>query len=456
MANTEKVLIVDDEEIVRRAYENELKKKGYDVETLDSAEKALETLTSEWPGILVTDIVMPGMGGMGLLKKVKKIDPEIPVVLMTGQGDIPMAVQAIHDGAYEFLEKPFETSRFLEVVKRAMEKRHLVLEVRELRSSIASQKGKGESIIGKSASMEKLRETIKNIAKCDVDVLILGETGTGKDLVARYLHDQGKRENKEFVAINCGAIPEAIIESELFGHEAGSFTGATKRRIGKFEYAHGGTVFLDEIESMPLHLQVKLLHVLQDRHVQRVGSNESVPVDVRVVAATKEDLKNASAENKFRKDLYYRLNVVQIIMPPLRELLEDIPILFQHFVLQSCARYNLPTPTPPPGMIEKLQSMPWEGNVRELKNEAEKFVLGLNLNITEATHPPDSNFQVTNDSSEGLSFKEQIASFEKNVIEKELARQKGDLKKTQEALGIPKQTLYDKMKTFELNRKNYQ
>ncbi|MDH5762248.1 MAG: sigma-54 dependent transcriptional regulator [Nitrospinota bacterium] len=458
MSEINKVLIIDDEEIVGKAYRNELRGKGFDADTLESGSEALNLLNPQWPGIVVSDIIMPEMDGLTLLKKVKEMDPDLPVVLITGQGDIPMAVKAIQQGAYDFLEKPFETSKFIDVVKRAMEKRRLILEVRALRTTLSSQKEAGSKIVGKSPAVERLRTTVKSIADCDVDVLLLGETGTGKDLIARSLHEMSKRGRKHFVAINCGAMPETIIESELFGHEAGAFTGANKRRIGKFEHADGGTIFLDEIESMPLHLQVKLLHVLQDRVVQRVGSNTSVPVDVRVIAATKVDLKQAYEENTFRKDLYYRLNVVQIEIPPLRDRREDIPLLFQHFVLEACGRYRLEPPNPPETLMQNLLAREWEGNIRELRNEAEKFVLGLNLDVPDVSEKPDVASPVSSGQSfpsNGQSFKEKIAQFEKSLIESELKAQKGDLKKIQDSLSIPKQTLYDKIKTFGLNRKNY-
>ncbi len=453
--DVDKILIIDDEEIVRKAYRNELRGKGYDADTFDSGKKALKLLSDQWPGIVVSDIIMPEMDGITLLKKIKKMDPDLPVVLITGQGDIPMAVRAIQEGAYDFLEKPFETSRFLDVVNRAMEKRRLVMEVRNLRLNLGSKKETGAQIVGKSPAVEQLRTTIKSIADCDVDVLLIGETGTGKDLVAHNLHELSKRHQKHFVAINCGAMPENIIESELFGHEAGAFTGANKRRIGKFEHADGGTVFLDEIESMPLHLQVKLLHVLQDRAVQRVGSNDPVPVDVRVVAATKVDLKQAYEENTFRKDLYYRLNVVQIDIPPLRQRLEDIPLLFKHFMLEACGRYHLDPPVPTEAMMQDLLNREWEGNIRELKNEAEKFVLGLNFDVPAAENPSGSHASIAFPPQNGKSFKEQVATFEKALIEQELKSWKGDLKKIQANLNIPKQTLYDKIKTFGLNRKDY-
>lgn len=453
---TNKVLIVDDEEIVRKAYQKELRGKGYDADSVESGVHALDILSDSWPGIVVSDILMPEMDGITLLKKIKEMDPDLPVVLITGQGDIPMAVQAMRVGAYDFLEKPFETSKFLDTVNRAIEKRRLIMEVRSLRDTLSSQQEAGIKIVGKSASIEKLRTAVRSLADCDVDVLLLGETGVGKDLVAHSLHDSSPRRRKNFVAINCGAMPENIIESELFGHEAGAFTGANKRRIGKFEYADGGTIFLDEIESMPLHLQVKLLHVLQDRVVQRVGSNTPVPVDVRVVAATKVDLKQAYEENTFRKDLYYRLNVVEIEIPPLRQRLEDIPLLFQHFVLEACARYKLEAPVIPDSLLQELQKREWEGNIRELRNEADKFSLGLNREASgdfEDSLASESGPKMT--AVNDKPFKEKVANFEKALIENELKVQKGDLKKTQNILGIPKQTLYDKIKTFGINRKDY-
>ncbi len=446
-------MIVDDEEIVRLAYKNQLKLKGYEVDTRDSGQKALELLNADWPGIVVSDLVMPEMDGISLLGEIKKIDPDLPVVLITGKGEVPVAVKAIQEGAYDFLEKPFNTDSFMDVVRRALEKRRLVMEVRELKTTLDSQKGDEYLLVGKSAVMEKLRQTVRSVAECDVDVLIVGETGSGKDLVARCLHQKSKRRDQRFVSINCGALPETIIESELFGHEAGAFTGADKRRVGKFEYASGGTVFLDEIESMPLHVQVKLLHVLQDRYILRVGSNEMIPVDVRIIAATKIDLKEAYQAGKFRKDLYYRLNVVQIDLPSLPERREDVPLLFQHFVLDACSRYDLPVPAPSNDLLQGLMARDWEGNVRELRNEADKFVLGLNLDLSQSSSSQmDRNSAA---SQESQTFKQQVSGFEKSLIEQELIRQKGDLKKTQEALQIPKQTLYDKIKVFGLNRKDY-
>ena len=454
MSTSGKVFLVDDEKVVRLSLKRELQNKKYAVEDFESAQEALASLSKDWPGVVVSDVMMPTMNGLTLLEKVKEVDPEIPVILITGQGNISMAVQAIQNGAYDFLEKPFATENFIDAIRRAMEKRTLVMEVRNLQSRINQQSNIKNTIVGNSPSIERLRQVIVSIA--DADILIIGETGTGKDLVAQNLHQASKRRDHNFTAINCGAMPENIIESELFGHEAGAFTGADHKRIGKFEYANKGTVFLDEIESMPLHLQVKLLRVIQEKSIERVGSNETIPLDIRIIAATKTDLKSASEKNLFREDLYYRLNVVQISLAPLRERIEDIPLLFQHLVMDACSRYNQKTPPVPSSeYIQELQARSWEGNIRELKNEADKFVLGL----------PDSG---PADSEKGVQFSmqqtlknpptglnNQLAAIEKNLIAQELTRNKGDIKRTYTNLGLSRQTLYNRLKALELKRKDF-
>ncbi len=456
MATSGKVFLVDDEKVVRLSLKRGLQSKDYEVEDFESAQDALGSLSENWPGVLVSDVMMPKMNGLTLMEKVKEVDPEIPVILITGQGNIPMAVQAIQNGAYDFLEKPFATETFIGAIKRAMEKRRLVMEVRKLQSTISHQNEAKNTLVGKSPGIEHLRQVIANIADADADILISGETGTGKDLVARNIHQASKRRDHNFTAINCGAMPENIIESELFGHEAGSFTGADRKRIGKFEHSNKGTVFLDEIESMPLHLQVKLLRVIQEKEIERVGSNETIPLDIRIIAATKTDLKIASEKNLFREDLYYRLNVVQISLPPLRERIEDIPLLFQHLVMDACSRYNQKTPpVPSPEYIQDLQSRRWEGNIRELKNEADKFVLGLpqsgisnskseiQISIQQELHNPPK----------GLN--NQLAAIEKSLIAQELTRNKGDIKKTYTNLGLSRQTLYNRLKALGLKRKYF-
>jgi len=451
-----KVFLVDDEKVVRLSLKRELQNKNYEVEDFESAQEALSFISEDWPGVLVSDVSMPQMNGLTLMEKVKEVDPEIPVILITGKGNISMAVKAIQKGAYDFLEKPFATEAFIDAVKRAKEKRQLVMEVRSLQARINRQGETKNTIIGKSASTERLRQIITSIADADADILLVGETGTGKDLVAQNIHQASKRRDYNFTAINCGAMPENIIESELFGHEAGSFTGADRRRIGKFEHTNKGTVFLDEIESMPLHLQVKLLRVIQEKSIERVGSNETIPLDIRIIAATKIDLKLASEKNLFREGLYYRLNVVQITLTPLRERIEDIPLLFHHLVMDACSRYNQKTPpVPSPEYIQELQARGWEGNVRELRNEADKFVLGL-----PESHPPStknglqlSMQQALQNPPSGLN--NQLAAVEKNLIAQELTRNKGDIKRTYTNLGLSRQTLYNRLKALGLKRKYF-
>ncbi|MCP1366865.1 sigma-54 dependent transcriptional regulator, partial [Halomonas sp. BBD48] len=328
------VLIVDDEEHLRITASQTLELAGYRPEALSSAEAALDALSPDYPGVLITDIRMPGMDGMALLREVHRRDPDLPVILITGHGDISTAVEAMREGAWDFLEKPFAGEQLADVVRRATEKRQLSLENRHLKAELDAQRAApGPRIVGRTSAIQHLSAMLQRISQVDADVLLFGETGVGKDLVARSLHERSPRSGRPFVAINCGAVPESIIESELFGHEKGAFTGAVERRIGKFEHANGGSVFLDEIESMPLALQVKLLRVLQERSVERLGANEPIPLDIRIIAATKTDLKAAAEHGTFREDLYYRLNVVTLPIPPLRERREDIPLLFQHFAV---------------------------------------------------------------------------------------------------------------------------
>ncbi|WP_207462598.1 sigma-54 dependent transcriptional regulator [Azospirillum sp. SYSU D00513] len=439
------VLFVDDERAVRLAGQQALELAGFDVTAFDGAERALRHLGRGWPGCVVTDVRMPGMDGLALLERVRALDPDLPVILITGHGDVPMAVQAMRDGAYDFLEKPFPSERLVEVARRAVEKRRLVMENRALRERLAGGTEDTHPIIGRTPGIERLRALIAAVADTDADVLVLGETGTGKEMVARALHAGSGRRKHPFVALNCGAMPENIFESELFGHEAGAFTGAAKRRVGRIEHAGGGTLFLDEIESMPLALQVKLLRVIQERAVEPLGSNDLVPVDLRVVAATKVDLRQAAAEGKFREDLYYRLNVVVITIPPLRERREDIPLLFRHFVVQAANRYNREPRDLTPALAQGLMAQDWPGNVRELRNAADRFVLGLDETMA-ASAAPDAGPQ---------SLAERVDLFEKSVIETELARHKGSVKATIEALNIPRKTFYDKLKRYGLTRDDF-
>jgi two-component system C4-dicarboxylate transport response regulator DctD len=441
------VIFIDDDRHIRTANTQTLELAGYQVSGFDHAVAALPLLSPEWPGVVVSDIRMPGMDGMAFLERAKAIDAGLPVILITGHGDISIAVQAIRAGAYDFIEKPFAADHLVETVHRACDKRLLTLENRRLRAELESQSVPGPRIIGRTPAIQRLRATIAQIADTDADVLVRGETGTGKELVVRSLHEQSRRRTRNFVAVNCGAVAEGLIESELLGHEQGAFTGAKGRRIGRIEHADGGTLFLDEIESMPPPVQVRLLRVLQERSIERLGSNTTIPLDLRVVAATKVDLK-ATAD--FRDDLYYRLNVVTIEIPPLRERREDIPLLFQHFLLIAASRYQREAPSLQGDQLRTLLSYPWPGNVRELRNLAERYVLlgeSVGYDLDKLLHGSSG--------AAAISLPEQVEYFEKSVIEQELTAQKGNLRQVMEVLGLPRKTLYDKMRKYGLDKQNY-
>lgn len=441
------ILVIDDERHVRMATKQSIELAGFEVLCMDTAEAAIRGLSRGWPGVVVSDIKMPGMDGLAFLKQAQVIDPEIPIVLVTGHGDVPMAVSAMRDGAYDFIEKPYDSDMLIDVVARAYEKRRLVLENRALRQELDAHKGLASRLIGRSSGMTALRQEIEAIAQISADVLILGETGTGKELVARCLHEFSERSAGNFVAINCGAVPENIIESELFGHEQGAFTGATARRIGKFEHASGGTLFLDEVESMPMELQVKLLRVIQERAVERLGSNKTIPLDLRIIAATKTDLRQASTDGKFREDLYYRLNVVKCAIPALKDRFEDIPLLFQHFISRASRRYRRTAPEVSQDTVAALLAHNWPGNVRELQNAAERYALGLGIGLEAHAAPGASDYAVAR-----VTLSEQIDALESSLIRREIIKQRGNVTATYEALGVPRKTLYDKMKRHGIRR----
>ena len=442
------ILLTDDEAAMREACAQWLTLAGFTVVPCASASAALERLGCDFPGILVTDVRMPEVDGLELLARCRKRDPDLPVVMMTGHGDVAMAVQAMRAGAYDFLEKPFPPETMIDIVRRALEKRALVLENRRLRARLGQQAGMEGLLLGRSPAMAELRETIAELADTSVNVLVRGETGAGKEQVARCLHLAGRRAAKPLVALNCGALPESLFEGELFGSEAGAFTGAVKRRIGKLEHADGGTLFLDEIESMPLSLQVKLLRVLQERSIERLGGNQLIPVDFRTVAATKVDLLAASRAGTFREDLYYRLNVAEILIPPLRERREDIPLLFTHFCQGAAAAFEREAPLPGAEDLAALLAHDWPGNVRELKNVAERFVLGqgrrpLAQLLAQAPAPAER------------SFAAQVAAFERVLLEQELARHHGAIAPVMAALQLPQRTLNEKLRRYGLRRQDY-
>ncbi len=443
-------MLIDDEEHIRVAASQALDLAGYRVQAYERAEQALGQLDDDWPGAVISDIRMPGVDGMQFLQRARAIDSDLPVILITGHGDVSLAVEAMRAGAYDFVEKPFAVEDLVDTVGRALEKRALTIENRRLKNELALQSKPGPRIIGDTPGMQRLRQTIAQIADTDADVLVNGETGTGKELVARALHENSSRREHNFVAVNCGAVPENLIESELFGHEAGAFTDARARRIGKFEHANGGTLFLDEIESMPTQVQVHLLRALQERAIERLGSNELIPLDLRVVAASKIDLRAAADRGEFREDLYYRLSVVMIDIPPLRERREDIPLLFQHFLLVAGARYQREPHPPGPEQLQRLMLADWPGNVRELRNVAERYVL-----LGESCGYDIEQVIGADADRPTMTLPEQLECFERSLIEQQLKANNGSIKNTMAALGLPRKTLYDKMKKYRLDRENY-
>lgn len=440
------VILIDDDPHLRQALYQTLDLAGLNVLPLAEANGLAERIGRDWPGVVVSDIRMPGMDGLELLAQLHGQDPELPVLLITGHGDVPLAVQAMRTGAYDFLEKPFASDALLDSVRRALALRALVMDNRSLRLALSDRQLLSSRLLGVSPAMLRLREQIGALAATKADVLILGETGSGKEVVARALHDLSARRNGPFVAINAGALAESVVESELFGHEPGAFTGAQKRRIGKFEFANGGTLFLDEIESMSLDVQVKLLRLLQERVVERLGGNQLIPLDIRVIAATKEDLRQAADQGRFRADLYYRLNVAPLRIAPLRERGEDVLMLFDYFAGEASVRHDLTPNVLQPAQRALLLRHTWPGNVRELQNVAERFALGLELALDNAAEGQPS---AGNEVSGGLS--EQVEHFEKSLIAAELERSHSSMRSLAEALGVPRKTLHDKLRKHGLN-----
>ena len=425
------VFLVEDDGAVRKGCEQALALADIAVRGFADAEAMLAALATSRPALVVSDIRLPGRDGMALLRELRQFDRDLPVLLVTGHGDVAMAVEAMREGAHDFIEKPFPSERLIAAVRSALDKRALLLENRQLKERLHA--AGLDALIGETPAMQAIRQMIAALAPTGVDILINGETGCGKEVVARAIHDASGRRGP-FVAVNCAALPESVFESELFGHEAGAFTGAGKRRVGRIEHASGGTLFLDEIESMPLALQVKLLRVLQERSVERLGSNLSIPVDCRVVAASKADLKALADAGQFRADIYYRLNVVSIDLPPLRERRADIPLLIAAFLQEAAQRYQRPVATWTPADLGRWQAHDWPGNVRELKNVANRWALGLADGLAAAAGE-----------GPGTSLSARVDAAERQAIEAALRVHAGNVAQAADALQVPKKTLYDKL-----------
>jgi len=446
------IFFVDDDTNFLHAMKLIMRKTAFKIKTFSEPLEMLSEIQAGWHGVIVTDINMPLIDGFEVLNRVKKLDEEIPVIVLTGNGEVENVLKALRAGAYDFLEKPLSKEYLISSANRALEKRQLTLENKSLRKQIKKSAGVQE-FIGQSNSMSRLKDTLKTIALSDASVMLIGETGAGKEVVSNYIHQCSERKSKPFTAINCGAIPENLMDSELFGHEAGAFTGATTTRKGKFEECNGGTLFLDEVNSMPMSMQVKLLRFLEQRVIEKVGSNKLIPLDVRVIAASQVPLKEAVDKGDFREDLYYRLNVIPVKIPALRERPEDIALLFNHFLFQFCTQYQRELIEAPQSIISKLMSYSWPGNVRELRNTAERYIItgvlpeNLDTSVVSVT---SSNKENNFTASSELPIADRVGQYEKHLIEDELTKQNGSVVNTCDALGIPRKTLYDKMKKYSI------
>jgi DNA-binding NtrC family response regulator len=457
-ANREQVLVVDDEEELRNAIVEILTLDGFEVDQASSAEEAAEKLAQTAYDVLITDHNLPGKTGVELLEDSLVRYPEIIGVVITGYGTIETAVNAIKKGAYNYLTKPFKLVELPIMVRKGLKERQLRFENQYLRKQLDEKYG-FSNIIGTGRAMKGIFELVDTIAGLNSTVLIQGETGTGKELIAKAIHFNSPRKDQKLVSINCGAIPENLLESELFGHVKGAFTGAVQTRIGRFEQANAGTIFLDEIGNMPVSLQVKLLRVLQEREFERVGGNSTVKVDVRIIAATSSNLEQMVKDGTFREDLYYRLNVIPINLPPLRERREDIPLLVQKFVEHFCETHKLNLKTVSPQVMKGLMSYDWPGNVRQLENLVERMV-ALSANRP-AILPQDLPAEIQNRDSlnfvplieipeEGINFQDVVTDMERELILQSLRKTNGNKKLAAKLLNLKRTTLIEKIKRIGL------
>ncbi|MGP9789386.1 sigma-54-dependent transcriptional regulator [Roseinatronobacter sp. NSM] len=428
------VLLVDDEEELRNSTMQALDLAGLQVDGFAQAEPALDRITAGFGGVVISDIRMPGMDGLTLMNRIHDIDRDVPVILITGHGDVPLAVRAMREGAHDFIEKPFSGAQLASIAARALEYRQLVLENRRLRAVAGQADDLEARLVGRSDKMIALRRQIRTIGPSDADVLIVGDTGTGKEIVARALHDLSPRAARPFIAITCSALPDTLIESELFGHEAGAFPGAIRARMGKFDHARGGTILLDDIGAMAMDVQGKLLRVIEDRVTTPLGSNAQHQLDARFIATSRVPLEAEVAAGRFRADLLYRLNVVSVRVPPLSERLEDVPQLFIRLLTEACLRHRLPARTASPAMLAELSRNDWPGNVRELRNAAERFALGVQMSEAPLA---------ARDKSAKLA--DMMAAHERKLLVDALIRHQGALRPVYEALGLSRKALYDKL-----------
>lgn len=424
------IYLVDDDIDLSQALAQALMLEGMQVEVFNRPDQLLARLKRDSYGVVLTDYLMPQMDGFELLERIQAMDSVYPVVMMTGHGDVPMAVRAMQAGVHDFIEKPCSPGQLTRILNHAIERRRLTLENRALRAELAASDDLDSRLVGSHESMVQLKQRLRVAAEAGVDSLIVGQTGTGKEVVARALHDFGRRASAPFVAINCAAIPAEMIESELFGHVAGAFTGAIAAREGRLVHAQGGTVFLDELESMPLDLQAKLLRVIENRTLEPLGSNQQIALDVTFVGAIAQRPDQGA---QIREDLYYRLNVVELELLPLAARQSDIPQLFYHLAREARGKFRREIPELSPQLEAQLMGHAWPGNIRELRNVAERFVLGLWKGFQEVDEAPSG------------TLAEQLAAYERRIVERTLQACDYQMKGTYEALGLSRKGLYDKI-----------
>ncbi|HLE21188.1 MAG TPA: sigma-54 dependent transcriptional regulator [Vicinamibacteria bacterium] len=438
------VLVVDDDASMQRMLRQRLEREGYAVQTAPNGEEGLDLIRKEVFNLIITDLRMPKLRGDELVRAVSQFNPNIPIIVMTAYGEVNEAVELMQDGIYHYVTKPFDVEDLVLKVKRALDKQITTSEARQVRNKIMSRR-KSDYIVGSCPKIEELLTQISIVAQNDVPVIIYGESGTGKELVARAIHYTGKRADRPFVVENCGAIPENLIENELFGHMKGAYTDARTDQKGLFEEAHGGTLFLDEIGELPTTTQVKFLRVLQDGEFKRIGSTRPIRVDVRVIAATNKDLIQAIADKSFREDLFYRLNVIPVHIPPLRERKEDIPLLINHFLTEFNKELGKVVEGFSPAAIQKMMTYQWPGNIRELKNKVKQAMVLTRNNVITAE---DLFFHVPVSSNKFQSFKEAKREFEKEYISQVLRICQGNISQAARLAKKDRKDFYDVMKKY--------
>lgn len=448
-----KILVIDDEENQRNILSDILSDAGYQVTTAANGEEGLQFIYRDDFFLILTDLKMPEKDGIAVLKEVLEYDPSIQVILMTAFGSIPSAVHAIKAGAYDYLTKPFQKDELLRVIRRAADKVALIMENRQLRNQVIEKFG-FLNLVGTSPAMKRIFRLIEKIKDIDATILITGESGTGKEVIAKAVHYGGIRKSGPFIAVNCGAIPENLIESELFGYQKGAFTGATRNFAGKFEQAQKGTIFLDEIGAMPHHLQARLLRVLQEKQISKLGSETSIKLNVRVIAATNENLPEKIEKGQFRMDLFHRLNVFTIHIAPLRERPEDITLLVKHFIEKYSKIYNKKIFSLSSAALNKLENYRFSGNIRELENIIEKTVILNDLDIIGPQHLMLGNIKDSKQSGQEFSSTN-LPKMEEDLIRHTLKVNRGSIKKSSEALGISYKTMQYRMKKYGLSKENF-